>query len=105
MHWKPSACFGLHVDTVPMVYQRACTLLEHLYVIYRDDNNPSKATAAALSSTSTESIFMDTILSMTPDQQQALVMGLEDYVRGTPLDLSSFLLLTLFYFYSLLSDF
>jgi hypothetical protein len=60
----------------------ACTLLEHLYTTYRDNNNPSKTTAAVSSSTSTESIFMDTILSMTPNQQQALVTKLDDYFSG-----------------------
>jgi hypothetical protein len=75
-YFQNSAVWG------PTLATRARTLLEHLYTTYRDDNNPSRTTAAVSSSTSTESIFMDTILSMTPNQQQALVTELEDYFSG-----------------------
>jgi len=60
----------------------AHTLLEHLYNTYQDDNIPSQPMATTSSSASKESAFMDMILSMTPNWQQALVTKLKAYFSG-----------------------
>ena len=66
----------------PSVAQCARTLLEHLYKTYRADGPSAKATASK-SPSEFDSIFMNAILSMTPDQQQVLVTDLEAYFNGT----------------------
>jgi hypothetical protein len=57
-------------------------LLEHLYETYHT-NSPSAKATTSKSLSELDSIFMNAILSMTPDQQQVLVTELKAYFNGT----------------------
>jgi hypothetical protein len=113
MHRKPSAGFGLCLDRVPVVYQRTGQRLQT-----KRRCNPSLASSTSTDNSSWGSLTIHThsltwpwrtlgssgaFPRKTPSWSSRNLSLWPLSVRGTPLGLSSFIFLTLFPFYSLLS--
>jgi hypothetical protein len=68
----------------PDLANRARSLLEHLFEVYREETAPSSTPASTPNlSNKTSSMFFAAIQSMTPSQQDAALTELERYFNGS----------------------